>query len=143
MRAGLWLALALAAGSPARAAQMGGASGFRLVAPRLPAGSRVMGFSLHVAGGRVAAAPDCPAGWRFTIDNDPSWRTTVQAHAVVGAAATSPDALARMVRFAPAPPEVAADLGAAKMSVSGEVTVMRNGVLKTLPLRDLALSPKP
>ena len=140
MKGGLWLALALAAGSPAHAAP-DRAGSVRLVAPQLPAESRVVGFSLHVAGGRVAAAPDCPVGWRIAIDNDPSWRATVEAHAVVGAAAVSPEAMTRMVRFAPAPPQVAADLGTGAMRVSGEVTVMRDGALKSLRLRAVALAP--
>ena len=137
MRAGFWLALTLAVSAPAHAAT----ADLRLVVPRLPPGSRVMGFSLQVAGGRVSAAPDCPAGWRIAIDNDPAWRATVEAHAVVGAAAVSPEAMAGMVRFAPAPPEVAADLGAGRMGVSGDVTVMRGGVLRRVALRGIALTP--
>ena len=43
----------------------------------------------------------------------------------------------------PAPPEVAADLGAGKMRVSGEVTVMEHGALKRIRLPDAALSPTP
>ena len=43
------------------------------------------------------------AGWRFAIDNDPSWRTRLKAIAVVGAAFIDAGRLGSLVSLEPEP----------------------------------------
>lgn len=52
---------------------------------------RVVGFEVSVVSGGVVALPSVPMGWNITIDNDPSWRTSIRGSAVVGAAAIDPN----------------------------------------------------
>lgn len=46
-----------------------------------------MSFNLKVTSGRVAQLPDMPIGWNISVDNDPSWNTSVNASVQVAAAA--------------------------------------------------------
>ena len=48
---------------------------------------RVVGFKIQIKSGRIAAAPNVPIGWHVTIDNDASWRTSIEGTVEVGAAA--------------------------------------------------------
>lgn len=50
---------------------------------------RIVGFDLHVHSGRVAQLPNVPIGWNISVDNDPSWNTSVTGSIVVGSAALS------------------------------------------------------
>lgn len=52
---------------------------------------RVVAFAIHVSSGRIASLPDVPIGWSFSIDNDPSWNTTIDGSTRVGASAVTPD----------------------------------------------------
>ena len=56
---------------------------------RLPVnkGERVVGFEFHVISGRIAALPNVPMGWNVTVDNDPTWKTSIRGSIAVGAAA--------------------------------------------------------
>jgi len=56
----------------------------------LEAGERIVGFSLQITSARVAQIPKAPIGWNLSIDNDPSWNTSVSASIIVGAAAVAP-----------------------------------------------------
>lgn len=101
--------------------------------PDLPSGSRLMGFRIRLVGGQVASMRNVPAGWRFTIDNDPSWKSTVSGHAIVGAAAMAGRDLARLFTVEPPPASVVHDLHT-RLSASGSVTFLRSGRLVTRPL---------
>ena len=103
----------------------------QMVAPDLPAGSRLMGFSFDIVSGRIASLREAPAGWTVSIDNDPSWHARVTAHAVVGAAALDTVELARLFllqetpsrdRIKPYDP----------ISMSGSIDVMRGGDVQTI-----------
>jgi hypothetical protein len=48
---------------------------------------RVVGIELSVKAGSFVSIDRLPIGWLVTIDNDPSWHTTVKGNARVGAAA--------------------------------------------------------
>jgi len=60
-------------------------------APHTTSKERVVGFEIHVTSGKIAALPKIPIGWNLTVDNDPSWNTTITASIEVGAAAVGPD----------------------------------------------------
>ena len=47
---------------------------------------RLAAFDLSIRHGAIASVRNTPVGWQITIDNDPSWVTAIQGHAVVGAA---------------------------------------------------------
>jgi hypothetical protein len=51
---------------------------------------RVVGFHFEVTSGRIAHMRDMPIGWNISVDNDPSWNTTIDASIVVAAAALDP-----------------------------------------------------
>ena len=132
MAAGLFAA----AGAPAWAGEA-----LHLVAPGAAAGERLMGVRLKIDNGRVAALPDWPAGWRVAIDNDPSWHATLDAHATVGAAALPPAALAGLVSLAEPPEAAKSDLRSGPIHVSGEIVFMRDGEMRTVKLRSIAVAP--
>ena len=48
---------------------------------------RVVGFHFEVTSGRIARVRDMPIGWNISVNNDPSWNTTIDASIVVAAAA--------------------------------------------------------
>ena len=69
---------------------------------------RVVGFEIRVRSGKIAQLPYLPIGWSITVDNDPSWNTTVKGSIAVGAAALDPDFLRGFViveKEKDAPPE--------------------------------------
>ena len=63
---------------------------------------RVAGFAVTVphAATEVAALP---SGWKISVNNEPGWATTVDAHAIVGAAFLSSTDVLAMLRFKPEP----------------------------------------
>jgi hypothetical protein len=58
---------------------------------------RIVGFELHVRSGRIAKMPNVPIGWSISIDNDPSWDTSLKGSIIVGAAALDTDSLQHFV----------------------------------------------
>jgi hypothetical protein len=52
---------------------------------------RITGFEIHIRSGMIARLPKVPYGWSISIDNDPSWNTTIRGAIAVGAAAVDPD----------------------------------------------------
>ncbi len=52
---------------------------------------RITGFEIHVRSGMIARLPKMPKGWSISIDNDPSWNTTIRGSIAVGAAAVDSD----------------------------------------------------
>jgi len=50
---------------------------------------RIVGFEIHVHSGRVAQLPNVPIGWNISVDNDPSWETSVTGSISVGSAAVN------------------------------------------------------
>ena len=69
-----------------------------------PQSSRVAGFALTIRHGMVLGLRPVPAGWRLRVDNDPSWTTRLDGHAVVGAAFLSPSMMANLIQLVPEPP---------------------------------------
>jgi|ERR1035438_165710 hypothetical protein len=61
--------------------------------PHLPIqkNERVVGFKVEIQSGSIAKLPIVPYGWGITIDNDPSWNTTINGEVAVGAAALNQD----------------------------------------------------
>ena len=58
-----------------------------LSALHLDTAERVVGFHFEVTAGRIAQIPDMPIGWNISVDNDPSWNTSVDGSIRVAAAA--------------------------------------------------------
>lgn len=50
-------------------------------------GERVVAFQVDVKNARICHMKDIPAGWDISINNDPSWNSTLKATVLVGAAA--------------------------------------------------------
>ena len=101
-----------------------------------------MGFTLDVRAGQVAALLDCPAGWQVRITNDPGWTARIEAQAIVGAAALDASEIEKLIALAPEPPAVQASSLDGHLSVSGRLTIMRDGALTPYPWRPVRLSPK-
>jgi hypothetical protein len=59
--------------------------------PVLEKQSRITQFRIGVTSGRIKFMKDIPSGWDISINNAPSWNSTIQANIIVGAAALSPD----------------------------------------------------
>ena len=97
-----------------------------------------MGFTFNIAGGGVAELAHVPAGWQISIDNDPSWQSSITGQAIVGAAALAPADVQAMFSVAEAPQAIAADLGL-KFSLHGDLTIMQNGNLQSVPLSSIRL----
>ncbi|OGR05848.1 MAG: hypothetical protein A2511_08625 [Deltaproteobacteria bacterium RIFOXYD12_FULL_50_9] len=53
--------------------------------------ARITQFRISVTSGRIKFMQEIPAGWSVSIDNDPSWVSTIQANILVGAAALGLD----------------------------------------------------
>ena len=105
---------------------------YSIMAPSLPAGERLIAFTIHIANGRVDHLIDCPPGWVITVNNDPSWQGSLQGNAVFGAAAIDVRKLPGLFRLAPSPPEVQHDLPG-QLLVTGTLTAMRDGDHVDLP----------
>jgi hypothetical protein len=58
---------------------------------------RITGFEIRVRSGRIAQLSNVPIGWSISVDNDPSWNTSVGGSIAVGAAALDPDFLRRFI----------------------------------------------
>jgi hypothetical protein len=52
---------------------------------------RIGGFVVRITAGRIARLTSVPIGWNISIDNDPSWNTSITGSLTVGAAALGPD----------------------------------------------------
>ena len=74
----------VSAGAPSRPGRFVSIS---LPGLEIGAAERVVGFSFNVTSGRIAQLPDMPIGWNISVDNDPSWNTSVAASVHVAAAA--------------------------------------------------------
>jgi hypothetical protein len=53
---------------------------------KLGESERIAGFEIKIRSGRIESLPSLPMGWNMIIDNDPSWNTSIQGIAIVGAA---------------------------------------------------------
>jgi hypothetical protein len=67
-------------------------------------GERVVGFKFHLQAARVVGLNDVPIGWSVSIDNDPSWNTSLEATVKVGAAALDASFFHRFLRVEKAEP---------------------------------------
>ena len=108
------------------AAGADGLSVYRVSIPSVAADSAVIGIKLTIRSGRVYRLVDCPAGWSMNILNDPDWTTTLDAQAVVGAAAITSREASTMILVA-AMPSADALPDAGPISATGELTTMRYG----------------
>jgi len=68
-----------------------------VAALHLQKNERITGFEMRVRSGRIAQLPNVPIGWSISVDNDPSWNTSVGGSIAVGAAALNPDFLRRFI----------------------------------------------
>jgi len=59
---------------------------------------RVVGYKLKITSGRISALKKVPIGWNVTIDNDPSWNTTLTGSIIVAAAAIKPNFFDKFVQ---------------------------------------------
>ncbi len=66
---------------------------------KLAGTERIVGYKLKVTSGRIASLGKVPIGWNVTIDNDPSWNTTVTGSIIVAAAAIKPDYFSRFIQI--------------------------------------------
>ena len=99
---------------------------YRVSIPSVAPGSALIGIKLTIRSGRVAKLVDCPAGWSLNVLNDPSWTTTLDAQAVVGAAAITSAEASTMILVA-AMPGSGALPDAGPISATAELTTMRYG----------------
>ena len=99
---------------------------YRVSIPSVTPGSALIGIKLMIRSGRVYRLVDCPAGWSINVLNDPSWTTTLDAQAVVGAAAITSREASTMV-LVTAMPSAGALPDAGLISATGELTTMRYG----------------
>jgi hypothetical protein len=60
-----------------------------VLALQMTGNERIVGFEIHVHSGRVAQLPNVPIGWNISVDNDPSWETSVTGSISVGSAAVN------------------------------------------------------
>jgi len=54
---------------------------------KIAANERIVGLRIHIRSGMIAQLPKVPLGWSLSIDNDPSWNTTIGGNLIVGSAA--------------------------------------------------------
>jgi len=59
--------------------------------------SRITQFRITINSGRIKFMKDVPPGWDISINNDPSWNSTIHATIIVGAAALNPDKFNNLV----------------------------------------------
>ena len=71
---------------------------------------RVSALSLRLQHASIQALPRITGGWRFSINNDPSWTTRLDGKAIVGAAFMGSSALSRFVTVDPEPGYTCSDL---------------------------------
>jgi hypothetical protein len=104
---------------------------------KLAANERIVGFEIHVQSGMIVQLPKVPAGWNLSIDNDPSWDTTMSGSLLVGAAALDSNSLRNFL-------VVEAEKGLAgrlPIAFSGEVIVTSDFVAERrikLAMKDFA-----
>jgi hypothetical protein len=60
------------------------------IKPELTNKARITQFKISITSGRIKFMNDIPPGWSVSINNDPSWVSTIQANILVGAAAIIP-----------------------------------------------------
>ncbi len=61
-------------------------------------------FKFHLQAARVVGLNDVPIGWSVSIDNDPSWNTSLEAIVKVGAAALDASFFHRFLKVEKAEP---------------------------------------
>lgn len=71
---------------------------------------RLAGFSLRVQHASISELRVLPVGWRLVIDNDPSWNTSAEGHAIVGAAFLPSSAISNLIAVTPQPSYACSDL---------------------------------
>ena len=99
---------------------------YRVSIPSVAPDSALIGIKLTIRSGRVYRLVDCPAGWSINVLNDPNWTTTLDAQAVVGAAAITSREASTMILVA-AMPGADALPDAGPISATGKLTAMRYG----------------
>lgn len=85
---------------------------------QLRSGERIVGLELHLVAGAIDSVNSLPVGWYFSVNNDPSWQTSVVANARVGTAALDVNSL-REISFRTRKNE----FGDLKFQISGAVIV--------------------
>ncbi len=70
---------------------------FSLQAIHLKERERIVGIDISLQGGAFVGVSGLPAGWLVTIDNDPSWQTTLKGDVKVGAAALDTGSIQKLV----------------------------------------------
>jgi hypothetical protein len=87
----------------------------------LQPGERITNIELMATAGAFESITPMPVGWSFTIDNDPSWRTSVEASIHVGAAALSEtDLECLQIRMKKG------EFGDLKFSLTGKIVVTKD-----------------
>ena len=99
---------------------------YRASIPGVAPHSALIGIKLTIRSSRVYRLVDCPAGWSINVLNDPDWTTTLDAQAVVAAAAITSREASTMILVA-AMPSADALPDAGPISATGELTTMRYG----------------
>lgn len=104
---------------------------------RLAENDRIVAFTASIAAGGVLSLPSVPIGWSITIDNDPSWQTSIKGTTIVGAAAldtrSSPAFFDRFLTIKKEPCSAYLD---APLDVTVEIVTTTDFVnLKTLVLK--------
>ncbi len=104
---------------------------------KLAENDRVVAFTASIAAGGVLSLPSVPIGWSITIDNDPSWQTSIKGTVIVGAAAldtkSSPAFFDRFLTIEKEPCSAYSD---APLDVTVEIVTTTDFVnLKTLVLK--------
>jgi hypothetical protein len=107
--------------------------------PSLHLGSkeRVGGFEMHISSGCIASVPKVPIGWSISIDNDPSWRTTISGSLAVGAAALDSRFFQNFLVI-----EKNESLGGLPFDVQGEIAVTADYITERrtkIGIKDLVL----
>ena len=94
---------------------------FRIENIHLQEGERIEGVDISIRAGDFVAVSGLPAGWLVTIDNDPSWQTSLKGDAKVGAAMLDAENIGKLTvlvhRF---------EFGDLKFQISGVLLVTTN-----------------
>lgn len=59
----------------------------------VPEHNAIISFELALEAGAISGVENLPIGWTYSIDNDASWKTKIQAAVSIGSAAISPSDL--------------------------------------------------
>lgn len=102
------------------------------------AGERVVGFEFHIGSARIVSMREVPAGWDVQVKNNPSWNSSMEASALVGAAALDATFFEKFIRI-----KKKESLGTA-FDISGDVVVTRDFVKERrirVSMRNVTLTP--